>query len=206
MIGAMTVANGQPAAAERLYRAALARAAGVRSSGAVVLGDLHVGLADVLREADRLQAAAEQLDQAAELGESASLPENRFRWFVVRAGLQVAVGQFEAALADLAEAERRYRPGFLPDIRPLHAARARVLIRSGRLDEARAWARDYAVVDADPTDFAREDEVLTYARLVAAERRAGRSNDRAIEHVLTLTEQIVTAAEGPGGRAAGSKR
>lgn len=195
VIGAMTVANGQPAAAERLYRAALARAAGVRSSGAAVLGDLHVGLADVLREADRLQAAAEQLDQAAELGESASLPENRFRWFVVRAGLQVAVGQFEAALADLAEAERRYRPGFLPDIRPLHAARARVLIRSGRLDEARAWARDHAVVDADPTDFAREDEVLTYARLVAAERRAGRSNDREIEHVLTLTEQIVTAAE-----------
>lgn len=195
VIGEMTLANGKPAAAERLYRVALARAAAGASGGEAVLGDLHVGLADVLREGDRLEEAAEQLNQAAVLGESASLPENRFRWFAVRAGLQVAVGQFDAALADIAESEQRRRPGFLPDTRPLHAARARVLIRSGRLSEARAWVGEQAVAGTDPADFAREHEVLTYARLVAAERRAGRSSGPEVERVLTLTEQVVSAAE-----------
>lgn len=196
VLGAMAMADGRPAEAERLYRAALTRARSTPS--AAVVGDLHVGLADVLREADRLDAAASQLEQAADLGDGASLPENRFRWFTVRAALLVADSQFEAALRDIDEAERLHRPGFFPETRPLHAARARVLIRSGRLAEAQLWAEQHAVARADPEDFLREDEQLTYARLVATNRRAGQASDREVRTVLSSIDGTIAAAERAG--------
>lgn len=194
VLGAMALADGRPADAERLYRAALERATSTPSTATAVLADLHVGLADVLRQRNALDAAASHLEQAAQLGEAASLPENRFRWFAVRAGVQVALGQHDAALRDLDEAERRYRPGFFPDTRPLHAARARVLVWSGNLSDARAWARRHGVPDADPAAFLREDEVLTHARLVAAERRVGLADDAAVAKVLAQIAGIIEAA------------
>lgn len=193
VLGAMALADGRPADAERLYRAALERATSTPSTATAVLADLHVGLADVLRQRNALDAAASHLEQAAQLGEAASLPENRFRWFAVRAGVQVALGQHDAALRDLDEAERRYRPGFFPDTRPLHAARARVMVWSGNLSDARAWARRHGVPDADPAAFLREDEVLTHARLVAAERRLGLADD-AVLQVLAQIAGIIEAA------------
>lgn len=199
VLGSMAMADGRPDEAERLYRTALSQAQTTPAAAAVV-GDLHVGLADVLREGDRLDAAASQLEQAADLGERASLPENRFRWFTARAALQVAAGRFAAALRDVDEAERLYRPGFFPDTRPLHAARARVLIWSGRLAEAHEWADQRAVARADPEDFLREDELLTYARLVAAERRAGQANEREVRSVRSLIERTIATAELAGRR------
>lgn len=197
VLGAMALADGRPADAERLYRAALERATSTPSTATAVLADLHVGLADVLRQRNALDAAASHLEQAAQLGEAASLPENRFRWFAVRAGVQVALGQHDAALRDLDEAERRYRPGFFPDTRPLHAARARVLVWSGNLSDARAWARRHGVSDADPAAFLREDEVLTHARLVAAERRLGLADDAVLE-VLAQIDRVIGAATHAG--------
>lgn len=175
VIGAMTVANGQPAAAERLYRAALARAAGVRSAARRCSATCTSGWRTCSARQTACRPPRNARPAAAELGGNATCPRTGFRWTVVRAGLQVAVGQFELALADLSKPSSA--TSRLPARHPPAArGQARVLIRSGRLDEARAWARDHAVVDAHPTGFAREDEVLTYARLVAAERQpAGRT-------------------------------
>jgi LuxR family maltose regulon positive regulatory protein len=138
--------------------------------------DLHVGFADVLREQGELDAAAGHLDAARELGDRASLPENRHRWYTATAALLRAGGDLEGAVAMLDAAEPLFLPGYFPDVRPIAATRARVWIAQGRLEEAGAWARARRTGSA----YLAEYDELTFARLLIAEGRAA--------EVLELTQ------------------
>ena len=175
------LARGRPDEARRLYESALKGAPVVSSTG-----DLHVGLADVLREQGDLDAAAQQLEIARELGEAASLLENRHRWFTAMAGLLRARGDLDGAVAMLDRAEPLFLPGYFPDVRPIAAARARVWIAQGRLDAARAWARDFG-----PPSYLHECKQLTLARLLVAEGD--------VRGALRVVDAVLGAAAGRGG-------
>jgi LuxR family maltose regulon positive regulatory protein len=182
----MWLARGRPDEARRRYETALSTAdshAGVLST----TGDLHVGLAGVLREQGELDAAEHHLQLARELGEHASLPENRHRWYVAMAGLLRARGELDAAIDMLTRAEQLYLPGFFPDVRPLAAAKARILISSGRLRDAWAWARKSGIKAADPASYLREFEQLTLARLLIAERR--------VQEAMPMLDRVIASAE-----------
>ena len=138
----MWLARGRPAEARRLYERALAAAESHPGPVLSTTGDLHVGLADVLREQGDLDAAAQHLEAARELGDRASLLENRHRWYTATAALLRAQGDLDGAVAMLDQAEPLFLPGYFPDVRPIAATRARVRIVQGRLDDARAWARE----------------------------------------------------------------
>ncbi len=84
-LAGMWVARGQPATARRLYERALAQAR--EHPGLSTTGDLHAGLADVLREQGELDAAEQHLEASTALGDYASLLENRHRWFTAMAGI-----------------------------------------------------------------------------------------------------------------------
>ena len=92
VLAGMTLARGHPAASGRLYERALTTARERPGVALPVTGDLHVGLADALRERGDLDAAAEHLQAARDLGEAGSLPENRHRWHVAMARLRQAHG------------------------------------------------------------------------------------------------------------------
>ena len=71
--------------------------------------DMHVGMSEVLRERNDLDAARQHLSASHELGEHAGLPQNPYRWRVAMARLRQIDGDPAGALELLAQAERRLR-------------------------------------------------------------------------------------------------
>jgi LuxR family maltose regulon positive regulatory protein len=194
VLATMWLARGRPDQARRLYERALQTADAHPGSVLSSTGDLHVGLADVLREQGDLDAAATQLQIARDLGERASLPENRHRWYTAMAGLLVASGDLDGAVGMLEQARPLYLPGYFPDVRPVAAIQARVRIAQGRLEDAAAWARARHVGPDDPANYLAEYDQLTLARLLIAQHRT-HPRPNVLDHALTLLDRIVAAAE-----------
>jgi LuxR family transcriptional regulator, maltose regulon positive regulatory protein len=190
VLAGMWVARGRPAESGRLHERALAAARERPDVALPVTGDLHVGLADALRERGDLLGAAEHLQAARDLGEIGSLPENRHRWYVAMAGLRQAHGELDAAAGLLERAQSLYLPGFFPDVRPIPALRARVDVARGRLDLAGDWAREHGVTAEDDLSYLAECNHLTLARLLIAELRLG--------DAVALLDRLRTAADGTG--------
>lgn len=194
VLASLWLGRGRPDAARALYEQALA-AADRHPALLSTTGDLHVGLADLLRERDDLEGAADHLRTAQGLGDAASLPENRHRWYVVEAGVLRARGDVGGALAMLDQAESRYLPGFYPGVRPLPAMAARLRIARGDLAGAALWARETGVAVDDPPSYLREFDQLTLARLVLAQHRAGLAGDLGdLDGVLAMLNRILEGA------------
>jgi LuxR family maltose regulon positive regulatory protein len=198
VLASMWVARGGPAEARRLLERALATAGRHHGAALVTLGDLHVGLADVLVEQGDLAAAEERLRAAKELGESRSLLENRHRWYAAMARLRRAQGDFEEAVELLAQAEPLYLPGFFPNLRPIPAQQARVRIAQRRLADAWEWARDHQVQQVDEPSYLDEYDQLTLVRLLLAQHRAD-GDQGCLDDAAGRLDRLVPAATS-GGR------
>jgi LuxR family maltose regulon positive regulatory protein len=155
---------------------------------------MHVALAEIGCERGDQRAVARHLEQSQELGEHNGLPQHRFRWRVATARLRQAQGDLAGALDLLSEAERHYVSDFFPNVRPIGAMKARVLIAQGQLAQARGWALEQGLSAADELSYLREFEHVTLARLLVAERTKGSLRD-----ATRLLDRLLTAAE-PGGR------
>jgi LuxR family maltose regulon positive regulatory protein len=196
VLAGMWLARGRPDEARRRYERAI-ELAGRHPVPLATTGDLHVGLADVLREHGDLARAENHLRIAEDLGDAASLPENRHRRYLARAGLLRAYGDLDGAVRMLDEAEALHRPGFFPDVQPVAAARTRVRIAQGRLADARHWAREHRLgIEMNPS-YLREFEALTLARLLVAEQRSARDGG-ALDGVVRLLDRVVQAAGSTG--------
>ena len=197
----MELSMGRLRDAERTLRHALALAEHHAPVGEVMRGtaDMLVGLSRVAWHRNDLATATELLHRADDLGEAAGLPQNPYRWRVAMARLRIAAGDHAGALDLLHEAERVYVADFSPQVHPIHATRARVLVGAGNLAAAAAWARDHGVDDQDDVSYLREYEHLTLARVLLAQHTTGSAPD-ALGRSLRLLDRLLAAAEN-GGRA-----
>lgn len=177
--------------AEQAFEHALEVSAAER--GPVLRGtaDMHTGLAMVLRERNELGAARRHLLTSAELGEGGGLPQNPYRWRVADALLKQDEGDLDGARASIEEAVRVYAADFFPNVRPVAATRARILVAQGRLDEAARWQREAGVGADDVLSYMREYEHITLARLLLAQDLKGGVGARA----LPLLRRLLEAAE-----------
>jgi LuxR family maltose regulon positive regulatory protein len=195
-LGDINQALGQPREAERIFEGALHRSA--VKGGAVLRGtaDMHVGLSAIMRERNDLEAARRHLAISAELGESAGLPQYPYRWRVADALLRQDGGDRDGARRTIDEAQDVYVGDYFPNVQPVAATRARILIAQGRPEEAVRWQRDAGVGVDDELSYLREYEHITLVRLLLAQdMKAGL---RAIP-ALTLLDRLLQAAE-QGGR------
>lgn len=193
VLAGMWLGRGRPDEARRLYERALDAAH--RRPGPVLstTGDLHVGLADILRERGDLTAAEEHLRTARGLGDSASLPENRHRWYTVMSGVSRARGDLDAAADMLRLAGSLYRPGFFPDVRPIPALEARLDIARNRLPAAWDWAHEHGVTADDEPAYLTEFSELTLARLLVAQYRTDR-DPAGLDAAIGLLDRIIATA------------
>jgi len=159
------------------------------------VADMQVGLSEIARERNDLDAAHRHLAAAEALGEYAGLPQNRHRRRIAAALLLLSEGDGAAAIELLDEAEQVYTPDFFPDVRPIAAIRARVQLAAGRLPDAREWVRRSGLRAEGELSFLREFEYLTLARVQVADP----ADAAGIREGGELLERLQAAAEG-GGR------
>ncbi len=169
--------------------------------GAPVLrgaADMYVGMSDLLREHNDLNAATQHLLRSQALGELAELRQNPYRSCVAMARIRVAQGDLDGALDLLDQAERLYDGSFSPNVRPVATWKTRVWVAQGRFGEALGWAREQGLSVEDDLSYLREFEHITLARVLLA-RHQGDRTDRSIHGVVGLLERLLRAAQ-EGGR------
>ncbi len=193
--------QGRLGEARRTYEQALQLA---RAHGDPVLrgtADMYVGLSELAREQNDLEAATQHLRRSKEQGEHTGFPQNPYRWRVAMARLRQAQGDLDGALILLDEAERRYVSDFYPNVRPVAAWKARVWITQGRVSDAFDWAREQGLAVEDALSYRREFEHLTLARVLLAHYQSD-GTDRAMQEAQGLLARLRQAAE--AGERAGS--
>ncbi|MEP6762185.1 MAG: LuxR C-terminal-related transcriptional regulator [Sporichthyaceae bacterium] len=191
--------QGRLGDALRTYEDAL-RLTAAHESGTVMRGtaDMLVGLSQIAFERNDLAGASAYLTRVDELGEHTGLPQHPYRWRVARANLCEAQGDLAGALDLLEEAQHVYVGDFSPNVRPIPAQRARLLLAHGGLAEALNWARDHDLSADDDLSYVREYEHVTLAGILLRQHTAGRSQP-AVRTAYGLLGRLRVAAE-EGGR------
>ncbi len=194
-LGDLRVTQGRLGDAEATYQAALDLAARHEVAGPLRgTADMVVGLSQIAFERGDLAAAAAHLERVDALGEGLGLPQLPYRWRVAQARLREAEGDLTGALALLEEAERVYVGDFSPNVRPVAAQRARVLLALGRVDEALDWAHRQHLAPDDDLAYVREYEHVTLARILMHQ-----APGEALRTAVRLLDRLQVAAE-EGGR------
>jgi LuxR family maltose regulon positive regulatory protein len=194
----MQIAQGRLHDAMRTYERGLRVANGRDGPALRGAADMHVGISELLRERNDLEAASQHLQTSRELGDENGLPQNPYRSRVAEARIRQAQGDLDGALELLDEAERLYVGDFSPDVRPVAAVRTRVLIAQGKLAEAWGWAREHGVSATDELDYVHEFEHATLVRLLLAQGMRDHDGHR-IGEAIELARRVLAAAE-DGGR------
>ena len=156
--------------------------------------ELYVGLSELNRERDNLEAAAQYLLTSKELREQAGLQGYESPWCVAMARLQEARGDLEGALDLLREAERVHKRSPMPDVRPIAAMKTRIRVSQGKLTEPLDWARGRGLSVDDDLSYMREFEHVTLARVLIAQHRSDNAV-RFMDEAMGLLERLLQAAE-----------
>ena len=186
------LAQGRPRDAMRTYETALQLASA--QAGPVLRGtaDVFIGMSELHLERDDVERAIQDLARSQELGEHTGLPQSQYRGRVAGARIQEAQGDLEGALTLLDEAERLYVGDFFPNVRPIPALRARVLVKQGNVDAGLLWAREQGLSVDDDLAYVREFEHITLARILLA---ANDPEGHLREQATTLLQRLLEAAE-----------
>jgi len=192
------IAQGRLREAMHIYERGLQLAAEHGEPALRGTADIYVGMSELCREHDDLEAATRNLLRSKEQGEHTGFPQYRYRWRVAMARIRETEGDLNDAHDLLCEAESLYVDDFFLNVRPIAALKARVRVKQGRLDEALDWAGEQGLSAKDDLSYQREFEHIILARVILAQYRSDRA-DRTVLEANGLLERLLQAAE-EGGR------
>lgn len=160
----------------------------------------YVGLGDLQREWNNLQAADNLLAHGMEHVKGALTPDADWATlgYIARARVQQARGDTIGALATCEEfmdlARRRHFAAHL--VTRAAAAHARIALAQGNLAGAMRWADTSDLHTEDDVWYPREEEYLTFARVRIAQTRVRASNAKPdLQDVLRLLDRLLHAAQ-----------
>ena len=199
-------AQGRLREAGRIYERALQLPPGraIRASGTA---DLYVGLSELHREHDDLEAAAQLPAEKQGAGRARWATGNALS-LVRRAWRGSSRPRATWTARSICSTRRSAGTSGAPDpeVRPVAALKARVWIAQGRLAEALDWARERGLSVDDDLSYLREFEHITLAR--AAHRPATSANGTSALHPRgrrTARAPPGRRRKPAGGRAASSR-
>ena len=176
--------------AENAYRSSLRLALDRGEPLPLATADLYRGIGELCLERGDLEAAMQNVLTGKNLAERAMVTDWRYRLCATQARICEAQGNLDGAMDLLEEAERHHIRTPLPEVKPLAAMKARLLVRQGRLAEAMAWVRRRGLSADDEPDYLGEFEHVTLARVLMARNDGG---------AIGLLKRLLGAAE-EGGR------
>jgi LuxR family maltose regulon positive regulatory protein len=188
-LGRLQEVQGHLRQAAETYRQALQWTVAqgrLRSPGA---GMLHVGIGRILLEWNDLAPARRHLIEGTELGRRGGIRETLRDGYIGLARLKQAQGDVDGALDSLQEAEQLVG-SHEPFVTQIAAHRARLWLARGEIEAAARWARERGLGTEGELGYQREDEQVTLARVLLAQKRT--------EETLQLLERLVMTAEVEG--------
>jgi LuxR family transcriptional regulator, maltose regulon positive regulatory protein len=176
-LGQVHRARGGLGAALRSGQQALELATDPAGHPAVMVGVAHVGLAEALREQNRLDEALRHATEGVAMCRQLAYGQWLGTGLAILAWTRQAQGDQAGALAAIREAEQAVpsREVVADLIFPVAVQRARLLLAHGHLPEAARWVGDRGLAAEDEPSYAREREYLVLARVLLAQQAPRRA-------------------------------
>ncbi|MFZ6029614.1 MAG: LuxR C-terminal-related transcriptional regulator [Chloroflexota bacterium] len=178
---------GRLRAAKAAYDQALGLAAAQGREVETITAHHHLGLAMLAHEWGHDETATRHLQEATKLDRQTTLVDWPSRWQIAQSRLKESAGEVDAAIERLDEAQRVYIKNPIPDTQPIEAQKARLYLKQGRLDKARAWMQAHRLSTSGEVTYLGEYEHLTLVRVLTAEKTFA-GVDELLERLLVLAE------------------
>jgi LuxR family transcriptional regulator, maltose regulon positive regulatory protein len=165
----------------------LAAEAGLRAAAGVA----HVGLAEILREQNELDAALEHATEGVALCRQLGYAQQLVTSLTALAWIRQARGDQAGAVEAIGEAERVLpSPEMAVDLMfPVAVQRARLLLAQGEVSAAARWTAARGLGVEEEPSYLREREYLVLARVLLAQGKP----DQALPLLARLREEVETA-------------
>jgi LuxR family transcriptional regulator, maltose regulon positive regulatory protein len=183
--------QGRLGAALQTYRRGLELAAEAGRPQLPTAGVAHVGLAEILRERNELDAALEHATEGVVLCRQLGYAQQLVTSLSVLTWIRQARGDQAGALEAIGEAERLVpNPDTIVDIIfPVAVQRARLMLAEGKVDAAACWCAERGLSVEDEPSYLREREHLVLARVLLTQNKP----DQALRLLERLREEAQAA-------------
>jgi LuxR family transcriptional regulator, maltose regulon positive regulatory protein len=191
-------AQGHLREALRTYQQALELASEHDSRVLRVMAHHYLGMATLYHEMGNDEAADQHFQKSPEVASLHMSVDWSYRRCIAQARWKESAGELEPAIDLLQEAKRYYIKTLIPHTRPIHAIKARIYLKQGRLFKAQEWVNEQGLSVDDELTYLREFELITLARLLVTRYQSDHT-DQSILEASGLLERLLKAAE-VGGR------